>query len=403
MRYWLFVFFLCCRATLFAQTGNQAIPDTGQPAVKKAAAPAVKRDSLGRPEGAPPAVHRDSLGHIITPVRRDSLGRIINPVKRDSLGRPIVAKVRRDSLGRIISPARRDTGTALTAAGGFPANGGHPLTAADSAAARAAAAAIAPKAVYKPSASSLAYDSLMRALRVHHLLVNDRKPQYYDMNPLHTYHNTDWLVYIMLAVTLILGIIRMVYQKYFNDLFRAFTNPTLSQRQLKDQLSQSPFPNFLLNIFFAISLGVYLFLVMYRQQYISGYNPLMLIPALILLVAAIYFVKYVVLRLCGWLFGNEELVDAYVFILYLVNKVTGVVLLPFLVILAFCSPEVARFFLYISIIFIVLLIVYRYIRSYSLVKQYLSFSKLHFFLYLCAFEVAPVLILTKVLLKLVNG
>ncbi|SCC01401.1 protein of unknown function [Chitinophaga costaii] len=392
---------------LFAQTGNPAHPDTGQAGVKKSTAAVVKRDSLGHPVSSAPKIRRDSLGRplgVQPVVRRDSLGRIIAPVKRDSLGRPILAKVKRDSLGRILPRARPDTGLAAQAGARGSWNSNNPsATAADSAAARVAAAAIALKPAHRPSASSLAYDSLMHALRSSNLLLNEPKPHYYDMNPLRNYHNMDWLVYIMLVVTLILGIIRMVYQKYFTDLFRAFTNPTLSQRQLKDQLSQSPFPNFLLNIFFAISLGVYLFLVMYRQQYISGYNPLMLIPALILLVAVIYFIKYVVLRLCGWLFGNEELVDAYIFILYLVNKVAGVVLLPFLVILAFCSPPIAKFFLYISIIFIVLLIVYRYIRSYSLVKQYLSFSKLHFFLYLCAFEVAPVLILTKVLLKLVNG
>lgn len=399
VRYWFFLLLLCCRVTLFAQT------DTGHVPPKKVTT-TIKRDSAGHV--VVPRVRHDSLGRPIVPVRRDSLGRVITPVKRDSLGRVIAPKVKRDSLGRIIG--QPDTARTAALAAGVKKDSSQ-FTAADSAAARGAVAALTQaKPVYTPTASSLAYDSLTRALRQHHLLAGDNlhktgapKPVVYDMNPLRNYRSLDWLVYIMLGVTLILGIIRLAYQKYFSDLFRAFTNPTLSQRQLKDQLSQSPFPNFLLNIFFAISLGMYLFLVMFRLQYISSYNPLLLIPALILLVAAIYFVKYVVLRLCGWLFGNEELIDAYVFILYLINKITGVLLLPFLVILAFCDPGTARFFLYISIFLIILLIVYRYIRSYALVKQYLSFSKLHFFLYLCAFEVAPVLILTKVLLKLVNG
>lgn len=387
VRYWFFLLLLCCRVTLFAQTDTGRVP----------------------PKKVTTTIQRDSAGHVVVPkVRHDSLGRPIAPVRRDSLGHIIAPKVKRDSLGRIIGRADTTRHTALAA--GVKKDSSQ-FSYADSAAAKRAVAALTQaRSVYKPTASSLAYDSLMISLRRHHLLAGDNlhktgipKPVVYDMNPLRNYRSLDWLVYIVLGVTLVLGIIRLAYQKYFSDLFRAFTNPTLSQRQLKDQLSQSPFPNFLLNIFFAISLGMYLFLVMFRLQYISSYNPLLLIPALILLVAAIYFVKYVVLRLCGWLFGNEDLVDAYVFILYLINKITGVLLLPFLVILAFCDPGIARFFLYISIFLIILLIVYRYIRSYALVKQYLSFSKLHFFLYLCAFEVAPVLILTKVLLKLVNG
>lgn len=249
-----------------------------------------------------------------------------------------------------------------------------------------------------------AYDTIMQKLaRENKFLKTTGKAPQYDINPLHEDNAQDWLVYVIGGVLLLLGIIRSSYLKYFSDLFRAFLNPTLSQRQLKDQLSQSPFPNFLLNTFFAISLGLYLYLLMYRLNYPTDAIAWMLIPGLIILVGIIYVVKYIVLRFCGWLFGNEELIDAYVFILYLINKVLGILLAPFLVILAFCKPEIATTSLYISVFFIVLLIVYRYVRSYSLVRQYLSFSKLHFFLYLCAFEVVPVLIITKVLLIWLTG
>lgn len=249
-----------------------------------------------------------------------------------------------------------------------------------------------------------AYDTIMRSLLEKNAFLSRKgKPVLLDVNPVRKDYSQDWLVYLVAGVLLLLGIIRSSYLKYFNDMFRAFFNPTLSQRQLKDQLSQSPFPNFLLNFFFVISLGLYLYLLMYRLDYPTGAIAWMLIPGLMLLVGIIYLVKFVVLRFCGWLFGNEELIDAYVFILYLINKVLGILLAPFLVVLAFGSPEMASICLYISIFFIVLLVVYRYVRSYSLVRQYLSFSKLHFFLYLCAFEVVPVLIITKVLLLWLTG
>ncbi len=251
----------------------------------------------------------------------------------------------------------------------------------------------------KPKAVS-AYDIYLKKIEGENILLKPGRPVFYDTNPMRPYRDMDWLVYLMGGVLLVLSVVRLSYRKYFSDLFRAFFNPTLSQRQLKDQLSQSPFPNLLLNIFFSIALGLYLYLVLYRQQVFPQAEPWLLIPGLVALVAIVYGIKYVMLRFCGWLFGNVELADAYIFILYLINKILGVLLVPFLVIMAFCKPEIARTFLYISIFFIILLIVYRYIRSYSLVRQYLSFSKLHFFLYLCAFEVAPVLILTKVLLNI---
>jgi hypothetical protein len=260
--------------------------------------------------------------------------------------------------------------------------------------------AAAPVIVHKTSDFELYLQELTRT----NVFLKEGKPRRPDVNPLRHYRDLDWLVYTMGGIVLLLGIIRLSYLKYFTDLFRAFLNPTLSQRQLKDQLSQSPFPNFLLNAFFVISLALYIYLLMFRQQYITNTsNAWMVIPGLIVLVAIVYSVKYVMLRFCGWLFGSIDLADSYIFILYLINKVLGILLVPFLVILAFCKPDVARAFLYISIFFIVLLVAYRYIRSYSVVKQYLSFSRLHFFLYLCAFEVAPVLIITKVLLVWLTG
>ncbi|MGX5818366.1 DUF4271 domain-containing protein [Chitinophaga lutea] len=248
-----------------------------------------------------------------------------------------------------------------------------------------------------------AYDTILQRLARVHPYMNTGKAAEFDINHFRQAEDRDWLVYLVAGVLLLLGIIRTAYLKYFSDMFRAFFNPTLSQRQLKDQLSQSPFPNFLLNFFFAISLGLYLYLLMFRLDYTTDANAWILIPGLMLLVGIIYLLKFVVLRFCGWLFGNEELIDAYVFILYLINKVLGILLVPFLVLLAFCKPGIAQTALYISIFFIVLLVVYRYVRSYSLVRQYLSFSKLHFFLYLCTFEVVPVLLITKVLLLWLTG
>ncbi|HJT75380.1 MAG TPA: DUF4271 domain-containing protein [Chitinophaga sp.] len=324
---------------------------------------------------------------VTQPVRRDTS----RPVKRTA---PVI---RRDSSVAAVRPAaiRRDSSIRA----GVPAS----VVRRDSSAAPGGVVtdSLSQQAVV-PLHQETAYEKFLKGLNTTNVYLRNKSTRL-DVNKLRVYDDLDWLVYVMAGTVLLLGIIRMSYMKYFSDLFKAFMNPTLSQRQLKDQLSQSPFPNFLLNSFFVISLALYLYLLMYRQQYIPGNTAWMAIPGLIVLVAVVYGVKYVMLRFCGWLFGSSELADAYIFILYLINKVLGVLLVPFLVILAFCQPGIAKAFIYISVFFIVLLVAYRYIRSYSVVKQYLSFSRLHFFLYLCAFEVAPVLIITKVLLVALTG
>ncbi|MBW8685851.1 DUF4271 domain-containing protein [Chitinophaga rhizophila] len=367
-------------------------------------APAVQT-TPARPQGAPGDTAAKPVKKKTPVIRRDSAGRVIQvPVVKPAAPATTPAPAAKPVTSSPVatSPAAGNTppATAVTPA----------PTATTPAAGTTASAVITALPTdttlqrrVVPLHQETTYDLYLKKLQATNIFLKNDKPTRPDVNILRAYEDLDWLVYVMAGVVLLLGIIRLSYLKYFSDLFRAFMNPTLSQRQLKDQLSQSPFPNFLLNSFFVISLALYLYLLMYRQQYIPGNTAWMAIPGLILLVALVYGVKYVMLRFCGWLFGSAELADAYIFVLYLINKVLGILLVPFLVILAFSTPALAKAFMYMSIAFIVLLVAYRYIRSYSVVKQYLSFSRLHFFLYLCAFEVAPVLIITKVLLVALTG
>lgn len=271
------------------------------------------------------------------------------------------------------------------------------------------------------SSGIVAQDSLGTVLQdfdsrqdfVHHLLTHNilfsgaNHPQFQLMQPRISQASSmvsgTMLFYLILGVCFLLAVIRLGFQKYFKDLFRAFFSPTLSQRQLKDQLYQTPFPGFALNLFFTVSAGIYLYLVLLKTGYLTLAEPLYLVVFFMLLFAVIYILKYVVLRICGWLFGLHELMDNYIFTLFLINKVLGIILLPFSLILAFSPSGMAQSFLNISIIFITILFIYRYVRVLPIVKSQGSFRKFHFFLYLCGFEVAPILIIGKLTLIWLNG
>lgn len=211
------------------------------------------------------------------------------------------------------------------------------------------------------------------------------------------------LFYVVLGVVFLLAVIRLSFTKYFSDLFRAFFNPTLSQRQLREQLSQTPFPAMLLNLFFALSAGLYLFLILRYFHYTTATRPVFLIAVCMALMMVVYLVKYGFLRFSGWLFNYPEVTSGYVFTLYLVNKVLGVALLPFILLLAFAPYPLAQVALNVSMALIVMLFVYRYIRAYALVSHQIFFNKFHFFIYLCGFEIAPVLIIGKLVLIWLNG
>jgi hypothetical protein len=85
----------------------------------------------------------------------------------------------------------------------------------------------------------------------------------------HDPDNKDLVFYAMVALVLFYAIIQRAFPKYMQDLFRLFFRTTLKQRHLSEQLSQTPLPSFLLNVFFFMLAGFYLSL--WIEQ--TAHNP----------------------------------------------------------------------------------------------------------------------------------
>ena len=113
--------------------------------------------------------------------------------------------------------------------------------------------------------------------------------------------------------------------------------------------------------------------------------------------ALLYLLKYLILRITGWIFNINRAVETYLFVVFMTNKIIGIFLLPFLVLISFSGPFLTEVGITLSIIMIGLFYVYRFIASYSTLHKEIKISGLHFFLYLCAFEIAPLLLIYKVL------
>jgi hypothetical protein len=111
-----------------------------------------------------------------------------------------------------------------------------------------------------------------------------------------------------------------------------------------------------------------------------------------------YFIKFIGLKVTGWLFSLTEAADSYIFIVFIVNKMMGILLLPFLFLLAFSVGKVYTIGLTLSWCLLGGLIAYRFFLTYAAIHNQVKVNPFHFFLYLCAFEIAPLLLIYKGLL-----
>ncbi len=207
--------------------------------------------------------------------------------------------------------------------------------------------------------------------------------------------------YMVLLLCFALGVIRIVDSRYFSNLWKAFFNTTLSNRQLKDQLQTAGIPNLLMNIFFAMSAGIYVYYVIKLVSPLHGLTmPAPLFVSLLILgMMGIYAAKYAVVMFSGWAFKVETMTEHYLFNVFLINKILSIVLIPFIIIISFAAPEWAHPAVALSFVVISVLFVNRYIRSWQVFGSFFEYSKFHFFTYLCASELLPLAVLMKLLVR----
>ncbi len=206
------------------------------------------------------------------------------------------------------------------------------------------------------------------------------------------------LFYLIVFLFILYGLLRRAFPKYFSDLFRLFFRTTLKQRQIKEQLMQTPLPSLLLNVFFVITGGMYVTFLLQYFDLSPADNFWLMFLYCVLGLSAAYMIKFVGLKISGWLFNVEEAANSYIFIVFVVNKMIGIILLPLLAIIAFGLGNVYTGGMTISWCIIAGLFAYRFILTYAAIHNQVKVNPFHFFLYLCAFEIAPLLLIYKGLL-----
>jgi hypothetical protein len=209
-------------------------------------------------------------------------------------------------------------------------------------------------------------------------------------------NSKDEVFYILAGLLLCLALIRLGFSRYFTDIFRLFFQPTFRQKQTREQLLQGSFPSMLLNLFFVLSCGTYIsFLLVHYHMVDENFWWLFLYSTIALIV--LYAGKFILLTLAGWVFDVKEATETYLFAVYLINKILGVVLVPFILIIAFSRYQVTEVAITVSLLIISALFIYRYIVSFAPVRREVSVSPLHFLFYVCAFEITPLLLIYKTL------
>ena len=223
------------------------------------------------------------------------------------------------------------------------------------------------------------------------LVINERKR-----------NSKDELFYLLSGLMALLAFIKLIFNRYFSNVFKLLFQPSFRQKHTKEQLLQGNVPSFFMNVFFIFSGGAYIaLLVSYYHLSVLSFWYVFLYSSAALM--SLYSAKYIILSFAGWVFNVNDAIDNYLFIVYLINKIIGVLLIPFILKLAFSGKEIIGISVLVSLTSVAILFVYRYIISFAPVRREIRVSISHFIIYMFAVEFLPLLLICKMLIIYLNN
>jgi|GEM_PF-1213698 len=203
----------------------------------------------------------------------------------------------------------------------------------------------------------------------------------------------DWITVVLLVALILFTWTSSRHYKRFRQVMLSFG----SRRHLNQLTREGGIYNGWLSagLFTVYLLGLSVFLYYLTGDFIRfpGYRGGLPAFAVILLaMLAGWGVKLIVLRLLGTLFKGRHLVSSYFLIVFILNAILGMILLPVNIIMAYAGfPEL----LYAGLAVIIMIFIYRLIRGFFTVLSEVSYSGFYIILYFCTVEILPILWVVK--------
>ncbi|OFX19343.1 MAG: hypothetical protein A2041_01745 [Bacteroidetes bacterium GWA2_31_9b] len=212
--------------------------------------------------------------------------------------------------------------------------------------------------------------------------------------------NFDWILGVLLLSFIILGFVRLYFNKYLQSLIKSSISFQESTTMFREKNTLMEKASLLVNLLFLSNISIF---VIQLAQFFNiefgkikhYYVYLIVFSGLILL----YIFRGLTSWFVGFVFLKEKIFKEYFHNVNIYTKNTGLFLFPIVITLQFLSYEYLAFIIYIGLAGVGVLYILLIQRSFQLINRK-NVSVFYMILYLCAFEFAPLLIIYKLLLSL---
>ena len=204
-----------------------------------------------------------------------------------------------------------------------------------------------------------------------------------------------WILLVILGLLIAFSLLRYYFTSEIGLIFSAFYDTRAFNKINKEANVFSSWQFFILYIMFGFAIGLYLYFLTQGLRNIYDYKDMQLFVVLSIITIGCITVKILLLRLLGFVFHLQYQVKGYLHIFYITIFNTLFLLLPLLLIVALIPYFIPL--LVTSVAILAIMYLTTFIRVYITILTKHSFSKIYLFLYICAFELCPLIVLIRAL------
>jgi len=201
-----------------------------------------------------------------------------------------------------------------------------------------------------------------------------------------------WRIAILLLSIFSFVGLRMLNLKGFQSLLESLLSSIKMMEYRNSINGQFNLQIALYYLFFISNLTYFIYLITIQKSIQIPYIIGNVYISIFLGILAVYVIKYIVLYLLEYGMSIRRVIQNHLFSVSIHNIALGSALFLINAFLAFTDAGLFNTFMWLGIILIVLVYIIRQLKGVLMLGELRHFSILHFFIYLCSCEIAPVLV-----------
>ena len=245
-------------------------------------------------------------------------------------------------------------------------------------------------------------DSLMEHYQVKNLNFQEwatkfpKKVQKYDEGKARK-KGESWVIGFLFLLLALFAILRNFFSKELFAIIQAFYSNRILGQINKEEKFFNSWPFVFLYILFGFTIGMFLYQCGEYFQLSYDYDGIIWFLRLSVAVILAYTLKVLIVALLGFLFKAGKMAKEYISILFLSYFNGALLFLPLVIGISLTPSRYALFYIYLSFMLIACVYFFQFLRAINNILSGYKFPLMYLFIYLCALEICPLLILFKAL------